>query len=187
VAEASSSTQDDNLQHEYGRSGPSRVASVRDILIQTGFSDTVAARISPRNRTSTNRIYQSRLSAFETWRGSEGVDPLKAPVPLIADFLLSLFSKGFEVDTIKGYRSAIAAILKHKGRSIGSDKNISDLIARLALERPAYQRSIPSWDLPLVLKALTRPPFEPIGKTEVKYLSFKTVFLLALATGSRVS
>ena len=39
----------------------------------------------------------------------------------------------------------------------------------------------------LVLLAFTRPPFEPLGKADLKILTFKTVFLLALALGKRRS
>jgi integrase len=115
------------------------------------------------------------------------VDPLKASIPIICDFLLSLFGRGYEVGTIRGYRCAIASTLKHCGRSIGTNTDVTDLISSLALERPAHQRTVPAWDLALVLKALTEPPFEPLERADMKILSYKTAFLLALATGSRVS
>jgi hypothetical protein len=44
---------------------------------------------------------------------------------------------------------------------------------------------IPAWDLALVLKVLTGYPFEPA--MNMKFLGYKTAFLLALATASRVS
>jgi integrase len=187
MGQVATATEVAGLQHEPPGARPSRLASVRGILRQTGFSDAVAERISTRNRRSTARIYQSRWAAFENWCGTERVDPLTASVPIIAEFLLHLFGKGFEVGTVRGYRCAIAATLKHTGRSIGTDKNLTDLLTNLALERPAHKRSVPAWDLALVLKALTRPPYEPLNKADMKYLSFKTAFLLALATGSRVS
>ena len=45
----------------------------------------------------------------------------------------------------------------------------------------------PNWSLTLVLERLRQPPFEPLKKAEIKYLTFKTVFLVALATGRRSS
>ncbi len=46
--------------------------------------------------------------------------------------------------------------------------------------------SIPSWDLSLVLRALQQGPFEPLQTVEPKFLSMKTLLLLALATIKRV-
>lgn len=42
--------------------------------------------------------------------------------------------------------------------------------------------SMPPWDLALVLKALSLPPFEPLASITVKELSLKTALLLALAS-----
>jgi hypothetical protein len=62
-----------------------------------------------------------------------------------------------------------------------------DLLSGLSIERPKPTRTMPTWDLALVLRSLLSSPFEPIGKASIKFLTFKTVFLLALATGARVS
>ena len=39
----------------------------------------------------------------------------------------------------------------------------------------------------MILHALTKQPFEPLGKGSLKLLTFKTVFLLTLASGKRRS
>ena len=46
---------------------------------------------------------------------------------------------------------------------------------------------MPTWNLSLVLHQLTKPPFEPLHKASLKHLTFKTVFLFALASGKRRS
>ena len=51
--------------------------------------------------------------------------------------------------------------------------------------KPIANRSIPSWDLSLVLMSLTKAPFEPLKVASLKILAFKTVFLMALASGKR--
>ena len=48
-------------------------------------------------------------------------------------------------------------------------------------------RTIPKWNLSLVLHIPTQPPFEPQEKAALKHLTWKTVFLLALASGKRRS
>ena len=44
---------------------------------------------------------------------------------------------------------------------------------------------VPKWDLSLVLNRLASAPFEPLHKAPLKLLTWKTVFLLALASGRR--
>jgi hypothetical protein len=100
---------------------------------------------------------------------------------------MSLFTRDFQVGSIRGYRSAISATLEHTGRHIGRNKDLSDLLTSLARERPTQHRLVPAWDLALVLKVLTGHPFEPALKADLKFLGYKTAFLLALATASRVS
>ena len=56
-------------------------------------------------------------------------------------------------------------------------------------DRPKGQRSIPSWNLSLVLHQLTKSPFEPPPpppppqEASLNHLTFKTVFLLAFGSG----
>ncbi|KAL0198781.1 hypothetical protein M9458_007321, partial [Cirrhinus mrigala] len=51
---------------------------------------------------------------------------------------------------------------------------------------PPRPPSVPSWDLSLVLTALRQAPFEPLQSVELKFLSIKTLLLLALASIKRV-
>ncbi len=51
---------------------------------------------------------------------------------------------------------------------------------------PSRPPSIPSWDLSLVLRALQQGPFEPLQTVDLKFLSMKTLLLLALASIKRV-
>ena len=48
------------------------------------------------------------------------------------------------------------------------------------------ERHIPSWDLLVVLRALTGPPFEPLETVDIKFVSLKTALLLALTSAKRV-
>ena len=44
-------------------------------------------------------------------------------------------------------------------------------------------RNLPKWNLSVVLNELTKAPFEPMKDTDLKHLTRKTAFLLALASG----
>ena len=89
--------------------------------------------------------------------------------------------------TIDGYRSAIADKLGNSTLNISKDENLTRLLDSSHRDRPKGRRGIPSWNLSLVLHQLTKAPFEPIKEASLKYLTFKTVFLLALGSGKRTS
>ncbi|KAL0181308.1 hypothetical protein M9458_023714 [Cirrhinus mrigala] len=82
--------------------------------------------------------------------------------------------------TLKVY---VAAITAHhdpiEGKSVGKH----DLVIRL---NPPWPPSVPSWDLSLVLTALRQAPFQPLQSVELKFLSMKTLLLLALASIKRI-
>ena len=92
---------------------PDCVAIIRKAGTQVGLSDRAAALVASSRRESTCESYNSRLAGFFQWCNSHGVDPRTASISQIADFLITLFDKGRLISTIRGYRSAIAAI--HKG------------------------------------------------------------------------
>jgi hypothetical protein len=139
-------------QHTDAR--PSRLATVRGLLVDRGFSNTAAERISTRNRKSTSNIYQSRWRSFRVWCEHRELDPLEVSIPEIADFRMSLFNQNYQIGSIRGYKSAISSTLEHKGRHIGRNKDLTDLLQSLSLERPTRARTVPDWDLSLVLGML---------------------------------
>ena len=140
-------------------------------------------------RLSTRSVYNSRLEAFYVWCEERGVSPRSSSVGEIADFLISLFDQGRSLSTIRGYRSAIAAV--HPGFADGSGVSSSPLLSSILrafhLKRPQNRRLTPSWSLPKVLEALAQPPYEPLSEASLHHLSIKTAFLLAIASGQRRS
>jgi integrase len=44
---------------------------------------------------------------------------------------------------------------------------------------------MPGWDLSVVLEALKEGPFEPMRRAALKWVTFKTIFLIALASAKR--
>ena len=102
----------------------------------------------------------------------------------IADFFTYLFTdKNLKPTTIAGYRTAIADHLGSSDFDISKNLEFNRLLASFHRDRPVKDKAIPNWDLSLVLLALTKPPFEPLRKASLKILTFKTVFLMTLASG----
>jgi hypothetical protein len=63
---------------------------------------------------------------------------------------------------------------------MGGHSLLSKIMKRIRNLRPAKARSVPNWNLDVVLSALAKPPFEPLGLTFLKQLSMKVAFLLAI-------
>ena len=164
------------------------------------FSEELAKRIKEPQRHSSRRIYQSRWSIFGKWCEESQVDVSNPIIPDVANFFNCLFKeRNLKPSTIAGYlfiyyqirtlgtRTAIADGLGVKGEQISKSLELNRLLASFYRDKPVANRSMPSWDLALVLHALTKQPFEPLGKVSLKLLTFKTVFLLTLASGKRRS
>ena len=86
-------------------------------LQDQGLPHEAAVIAADSRRPSTRSTYDSRLDRFRQWAANRDVDPLEAPVEVIAEFLVTLFKEGKQVSTIRNYRSAIAAI--HSGFADG--------------------------------------------------------------------
>ena len=152
------------------------------------FSSEVAERIKAPQRESSRKVYQSRWTIYGQWCTENKVDITSTAVPQVAEFLNYLFTvKNLKPATITGYRTAIADALGSQGEFISKSLELNRLIASFTRDRPKPNRSIPTWDLSLVLLGLTKPSFEPLSEAPLKWLTYKTVFLLALASGKRRS
>ena len=174
------------------RSKSSKISSLETVKkgkLKKGFSARAASIMASARRSSTTRTYDARLKRFYSWCEERNTDPSSASVTQISDFLQQLFDKHkFSPTTIAGYRSAISLIHKGvNGVALGQDKDLSDLISGMSKLRPRKRILTPNWSLPLVLNMLTKAPFEPLSKTTMKYLTLKTVFLVAVTSGRRVS
>ena len=91
-----------------------------------------------------------------------------------------------EPSTIDGYRSTtIAYKLGNSSLNVSKDENLTRLLDSFHRDRPKGRQGIPSWNF-LVLHQLTKPPYEPLRKTSLKHLTFKTVFLRALGSSLSV-
>ena len=126
---------------------------------------------------------------FTCWCLRRKVNPVSAPLTVIADFLIYLFSeKKYQISTIKGYRSMISNTLKFKtGNRIRSNPGLSELMRAFELQCPVQKSLTPKWDLSWVLVCFQKAPYEPLRKATKLHVTLKTAFLLALAMAKRCS
>ena len=170
-------------------SRPSRLGVIKQSIRDKKFSQNVADFVSRSRRTSTQKVYDAKWTIFSNWCHTKKVNPISAPITVIAVFLIFLFSeKKCQISTIKGYRAMIYNTLKFKtGNRIGSNPVLSELIMSFFLQRPVQRSLIPKWDLSWILVCLQKPPFEPLNKASKFHVTIKTAFLLVLATAKRCS
>ena len=93
----------------------------------------------------------------------------------VADFLMYLFqARKLQPSTIDGYRSAFTHKLGNSPINVSKDETHLSSIATTETDSKRGGASPPE-------------TFEPIKEASLKHLTFKTVFLLALGSGKRVS
>ena len=167
---------------------PPRLVSRSGQLQKQGFSVEVAERIAAPQRSSTRTIYRSKWALFEKWCRENSVDFSTPSVKQISDFFMYLYQDlNRRPSTIDGYRTAIVDTLGPTAQHIAHNADLHRLLSSFHRDRPKSSRNLPKWNLSVVLNELTKAPFEPMKDSDLKHLTLKTAFLLALASGKRRS
>ena len=167
---------------------PPRLVSRSGQLQEQGFSVEVAERIAAPQRSSTRTIYRSKWALFEKWCRENSVDFSTPSVKQISDFFMYLYQDLNRCpSTIDGYRTAIVDTLGPMAQHIAHNADLHRLLSSFHRDRPKSSRNLPKWNLSVVLNELTKAPFEPMKDSDLKHLTLKTAFLLALASGKRRS
>ena len=109
------------------------------------------------------------------------MDPVNCPVGAVLEFLQERFSAGLSHSTLKVYVGALSAFhVPLSGSSLGRHPFISRFLCGTLRLRPAVCTRVPTWDLAIVLEGLSLAPFEPIEEVSEKFITLKTIFLLAI-------
>ena len=88
---------------------------------------------------------------------------------------------------IDGYRTAIVDTLGPVGLYISKGSDVDKLLFIFHRDHPKSSRNLPNWNLSVVLNELRKASFEHMNDTDLKHLTLKTAFLLALASGKHRS
>ena len=89
--------------------------------------------------------------------------------------------------TINGYRTTIVDTLGPVAHHVAHNADLHSLLSSFHRDHPKSSRNLPKWNLSVVLNELTKAPFKPMKDTDLKHLTLKTAFLLALASSKRRS
>ncbi len=166
---------------------PRRDAEVLGDLTQKKKKKKVVDTITSARAPSTRHAYALKWNLFVEWCSSHREDPRRCPIRVVLSFLQQGLERRLSPSTLKVYVAAIAA--NHdpvEGKSVGKHDWVVRFLRGARRLNPPRHPSIPSWDLSLVLRALQQGPFEPLQTVEPKFLSMKTLLLLALASIKRV-
>ncbi|KAL0147482.1 hypothetical protein M9458_057222 [Cirrhinus mrigala] len=163
------------------------VASEGAHLLASGLSTEVVETILQSRAPSTRKLYALKWKLFTSWCGHRQQDPVNCPVGSVLEFLQSRLSAGLSHSTLKVYVAAISAYhAPLGGLSVGKDPLVTRFLRGALRLRPPVRPRVPSWDLSVVLEALCRPPFEPVEEISDRFLTLKSVLLLALSSLKRV-
>ena len=171
--------------------GSSRVELIRDVLKRHHFPDTVVDMAADPLRDSSSNVYNSQWKAFALWANNKGILPNDLSFITLAECLVYLFSQNKKVNTILVHKASISSVLKLLNPPTAiQESTLHNVIRRMTILRPREQEVLPRWHLSVVLKGLMKPPFAINGTDRhisLELLSYKTVFLVALASGARGS
>ena len=105
-------------------------------------------------------------------------------VKQVSDFFMYLYQDlNKHLSTIDGNRTAIVDTLDPMGLHIFQSSDLNRLLTSFHRDLPKSSRNLPKWNLSVVLNELTKAPLEPMKDTDLKHITLKTAFLLALAFG----
>ena len=127
---------------------------------------------------------QVKVGLFEKWCRENSVDFSTPSVKQVSDFFMYLYQDlNRRPSSIDGYRTAIVDTLGPTGLHISQSSDLNRLLSSFHRDHPKSSRNLPKWNLSVVLNELTKAAFEPMKDTDLKHLTLKTAFLLALASG----
>lgn len=136
----------------------------------------------------TRLSYSYKWERFSTFMSFRGTSPSSSSLSNIFDFLLLQKHLDLGHSSLRVYLATIFAYCSWIDRfSVFSHPLVKRFIQGLLHLYPQVRPPPPAWDLSLVLRRLTRHPFEPMASCDLRLLAWKTAFLVTITSERRVS
>jgi len=140
--------------------------------------------------SSTCAVYDTYWNLWLSFCADKKFDHGRAKVSHVAEFLSFLHHvKGLGSKTLSVVVSALRTTLSQQGSRIRGETSfprlLNDVIKSVKMSESRSRRTVPSWDLAIVLDYFRGAVFFPSSSISLKLLSFKTLFLVSLALGLR--
>ncbi|XP_042317564.1 uncharacterized protein LOC121927762 [Sceloporus undulatus] len=159
-----------------------------------GMEDPSLARLptSVRNviraarKPATQKSYRLKWNRFLRFLSDKHLDVSQVTTPVVLEFLMSLIDAGLCLTSVKCYLSAICSSFHFNGKpSFFKDPLVKQFLKGCNNLYPQTSLPTPAWSLETVLGALQSKPFEPLATTDIRLLTWKTVFLVAITSARR--
>jgi len=104
-------------------------------------------------------------------------------------YLEEISKTGIAHSTLLGYKSCVCETLRLAldDDSFSKDATLASFLKGIKPELAKVGNPVPKWDLQIVLRGLRMAPFEPLEQASLQLLTYKALFLTALASAARVS
>lgn len=152
-------------------------------LVQ-GCSQKVIDTLLQARKSTTNKTYKRVWESFLLVAQQQSWNPASPSVPQILEFLQLGLDKGLRSSTLKVHVSALSAMT---GVKWAQEPLIIQFQKACLKLRPPRKPSFPTWDLSVVLEALSHEPFFPLENVSLWDLTLKVTFLIAITSAKRVS
>ena len=171
--------------------GPERpetggMESIRERINSGGLSQDATELLMARWRSGTQVSYESAWSKWSSWARKRQIDPFRATITNIANFLGAMHREGKAYSTINGYRCAISAIHGHIDRKpVGENEQIRGIMTGIFHKNPPTPKYSQFWDVETVLVYI-----RALGSNNrliLRDLGMKLAMLIALTTANRSS
>ena len=181
AVESSHSTSLQEVSQGPGVISSSRLEVIKRLNHKAGFSEVIAEAVAL-NLQDPQHVF-TRESGV-----AEGISPCKATVLQLAEFFLYQQRElKPSVPVVKGYQVALNHVFSLAGMDLTANEIISRMLSSFKkIYLPGEVKPL-EWNLSLVLRSLTYPPYKPLRLSSDKRPSQKTCFLLGLTSAKRVN
>nr|XP_033816328.1 uncharacterized protein LOC117367657 [Geotrypetes seraphini]XP_033816329.1 uncharacterized protein LOC117367657 [Geotrypetes seraphini] len=136
---------------------------------------------------ATQRSYAAKWARFQRWCSTRLVHPSTSPLAQVLRYLTSLQVCGLSYNSIRLHLVAISVYHDPVDAvSLVRHPVVKCFFKGLLRLHPPLRPPVPVWDLNLVLQALMAPPFEPLSVVPLKFLTWKTLFLVAITSARQI-
>lgn len=172
---------------------PTRLEIIKRLRKAQGFSEEMSKATEHKLKPKTHRLYDFQWREFYSWCDKWDIDPLHPTVQNITEFILFLVNTNkVSVRTARNKLSAINTVLIISTNIRYSELEavsslFKGLVGQQHISKTIKSKIMPTWHLGHVLDSLRHEPYEPRTEASLANWSRKTLFLIALASGRRVS
>ena len=169
--------------------GNAAIGSLENIggqQVSQQISEAAQELITNARRGGTRKTYSYAWEKWASWCSVREIDPVRASLEAVINFLTELFETGLEYSTLNGYRSAISAHHNGiRGVKVGQHPQVCALLKGMFNQKPPQPKYMETWDVNVVLNMFRSWP-DNCG-LDLKKLSLKVTMLMALTGAMRRS